>query len=109
MNKKLLKQVNWYKVGGLVPVIIQDSINLKVLMLGYMNVEALARTLEEGKVWFYSRTRHELWLKGKKSGNFLLVMCIYLDCDQDTLLISVKYEGRICHTGMEDCFGREVA
>ncbi len=105
MNKKLLKQVNWQKMNNLVPAIIQDASGLRVLMLGYMNQESLKKTLEDGKVWFYSRSKQRLWQKGEKSGNFLRVRNIYLDCDQDTLLITVKPEGSVCHTGKQDCFG----
>lgn len=105
MNKKLLKQVNWKKMKNLVPAIVQDSNGLRILMLGYMNQEALKKTLEEGRVWFFSRSKKRLWMKGESSGNFLTVKNIYLDCDQDTLLITVKPEGPVCHTGEKDCFG----
>lgn len=105
MNKKLLKQVDWKKMNNLIPAIIQDSNGLRVLMLGYMNEESLKKTLEDERVWFYSRSKKRLWMKGETSGNFLTVKNIYLDCDQDTLLITVKPEGPVCHTGEKDCFG----
>lgn len=105
MNKNLLKQVNWQKIGKLIPVIIQDEKKLRVLMLGYMNQEALKKTREDGKVWFYSRSKQRLWQKGEKSGNFLSVKNIYLDCDRDALIVMVKPTGPVCHTGKEDCFG----
>lgn len=105
MNKKLLKQVNWDKMQDLVPAIIQEENGSRVLMLGYMNKEALKKTLKDGKVWFYSRSKQRLWQKGQKSGNFLIVKKIYLDCDQDALLITVAPVGPVCHTGEIDCFG----
>ncbi len=105
MNKKLLKQVNWKKMNDLVPAIIQDANWSRVLMLGYMNKESLKRSLEEGKVWFYSRSKQRLWQKGEKSGNFLKVENIYLDCDKDTLLVKAVPQGPVCHTGKVDCFG----
>ena len=105
MNKNILKQVNWKKMNDLIPAIIQDASGLRVLMLGYMNEESLKRTLEDKKVWFYSRSKQRLWQKGEKSGNFLKVESIFLDCDGDTLLITVRPTGPVCHTGERDCFG----
>lgn len=105
MNKKLLKLVDWKKMNNLIPAIVQDEDGLRVLMLGYMNEESLKKTLEDGKVWFFSRSKKRLWMKGETSGNFLTVKNIYLDCDQDTLLITVNPEGTVCHTGEKDCFG----
>ena len=104
MNKKLLNQVDWNKMKDLVPAIIQDERGLRVLMLGYLNREALEKTLKDGRVWFYSRSRQRLWQKGETSGNFLFVKDIFLDCDRDTLLIMVKPAGSVCHTGEKDCF-----
>lgn len=95
------------KVGGLIPAIIQDNETNKVLMLGYMNQEALDRTKELGKVTFYSRTKQRLWTKGEESGNFLHVISIQEDCDQDTLLIKVNPVGPVCHTGDDTCFKEE--
>jgi len=104
MTKNLLKQIDWQKNSGLVPAIIQNADNLRVLMLGYMNEESLKKTRKEKKVWFYSRSKRRLWQKGEKSGNFLRVQRISLDCDGDTLLIIVKPVGPVCHTGKRDCF-----
>lgn len=89
---------------GLVPAIIQDDRTLKVLMLGYMNREAFEKTVQEGKVTFFSRTRQKLWTKGETSGNFLHVKSMYKDCDSDTLLIRVVPEGPVCHRGTLSCF-----
>lgn len=95
------------KVGGLIPAIIQDNETNKVLMLGYMNQEALDKTKELGKVTFYSRTKQRLWTKGEESGNYLNVISIQEDCDQDTLLIKVNPVGPVCHTGDDTCFKEE--
>ncbi|CDN31571.1 Phosphoribosyl-AMP cyclohydrolase [Mucinivorans hirudinis] len=89
---------------GLMPVIIQDSATLKVLMLGYMNPEAYEKTVREGVVTFFSRTKERLWTKGETSGNFLKVDEIFEDCDQDTLLIKATPTGAVCHTGAKACF-----
>lgn len=105
MSKKLLKQINWKKMRDLIPVIIQNEKSLRILMLGYMDKKALAKTLKDGKVWFYSRSKRRLWQKGETSGNFLFVKDIYSDCDQDALLIMAKPAGPVCHTDKEDCFG----
>ena len=90
---------------GLVPCIIQDSNTRVVLMLGFMNDEALNKTMKEGKVTFFSRSKNRLWTKGETSGNFLHVVDIKADCDNDTLLITVNPEGPVCHTGADTCFG----
>jgi len=89
---------------GLLPVIIQDSVTLKVLMLGYMNEEAFDKTVSEGRVTFYSRGRKTLWTKGETSGNFLTVVDMYADCDSDTLLIKAIPSGPTCHRGTVACF-----
>lgn len=89
---------------GLIPAIIQDSQTKVVLMLGYMNQEAYQKTIENGKVTFFSRSKQRLWTKGEESGHFLLVDTIQLDCDQDTLLIQVKPQGPVCHTGSDTCW-----
>lgn len=89
---------------GLVPAIIQDFSTHKILMLGFMNEEALQKTMNEGKVTFYSRTKKRLWTKGEESGNFLHLKEIAVDCDQDTLLIKARPEGPVCHTGADTCF-----
>ena len=89
---------------GLVPAIIQDATTQKVLMLGYMNAEALASTQTSGKVTFFSRTKNRLWTKGEESGNFLELVSIKEDCDQDTLLIQVNPQGPTCHKGTDTCW-----
>ncbi len=89
---------------GLVPAIIQDIVTSKVLMLGFMNEEALEKTIETGKVTFYSRTKKRLWTKGEESGNFLFLKELLLDCDKDTLLIKANPVGPVCHTGADTCF-----
>ena len=89
---------------GLLPVIVQDDVTLRVLMLGYMNREAFERTQAEGRVTFYSRTRQRLWTKGETSGNYLLVKDMYADCDGDTLLIKATPIGPPCHRGTTSCF-----
>ena len=89
---------------GLVPAIIQDAITGKVLMLGYMNQEALDKTLAEGKVTFFSRSKNRLWTKGEESGNFLQLKHAAIDCDADTLLLKVHPEGPTCHTGADTCW-----
>lgn len=97
--------IDFDKMGGLVPAIIQDANTRQVLMLGYMNPEAYEKTVADGRVTFYSRTRKCLWTKGETSGNFLDVVSIKLDCDQDTLLIRVHPAGPVCHTGTDTCWG----
>jgi phosphoribosyl-AMP cyclohydrolase / phosphoribosyl-ATP pyrophosphohydrolase len=92
---------------GLLLVIIQDEITQKVLMLGFMNAEALQKTKEDGRVVFYSRSKQRLWMKGESSQHYLYVKSMLLDCDADTLLIQVKPEGPVCHTGDDTCFGEK--
>ena len=89
---------------GLVPAIIQDNETNKVLMLGFMNEEALEKTRETGKVTFYSRTKKRLWTKGEESGNFLVLKNLLLDCDNDTILIKANPVGPVCHTGADTCW-----
>jgi phosphoribosyl-AMP cyclohydrolase / phosphoribosyl-ATP pyrophosphohydrolase len=96
--------LNFDKQDGLVPAIIQDAITQKVLMLGYMNPEALEKTQREGIVTFFSRSKSRLWTKGETSGHFLRVVEILPDCDNDTLLIKAHPEGPTCHTGSDTCF-----
>lgn len=98
-------KLDFEKMNGLVPAIIQDNYTQKVLMLGFMNEEAYQKTVETGKVTFFSRTKNRLWTKGEESGNFLNVVEIKADCDQDTLLIKVHPEGPVCHTGTDTCWG----
>jgi phosphoribosyl-ATP pyrophosphohydrolase/phosphoribosyl-AMP cyclohydrolase len=90
--------------GGLLPVIVQDSVTLKVLMLGYMNREAFEKTVAEGKVTFWSRSRECLWTKGETSGNYLHVVELLKDCDSDTLLVKARPDGPTCHRGTTSCF-----
>ncbi|HDX1192719.1 TPA: bifunctional phosphoribosyl-AMP cyclohydrolase/phosphoribosyl-ATP diphosphatase HisIE [Pasteurella multocida] len=97
-------KINWQKVDNLLPVIIQNAATCEVLMLGYMNQEALEKTLAEKRVTFFSRTKNRLWTKGESSGHFLNVVDMSLDCDNDTLLILVNPIGETCHTGAESCF-----
>lgn len=100
-------QPDFDKMDGLVPAIIQDSYTQKVLMLGFMNKEAYEKTLTTGKVTFYSRTKQRLWTKGETSGNFLEVVSIKSDCDNDTLLIQAHPTGPVCHTGTDTCWGEK--
>lgn len=97
--------LNFSKMDGLIPVIVQDAQTNVVLMLGFMNDEAYQATVESGKVTFYSRTKQRLWTKGETSGHFLHVVNILSDCDNDTLLIKANPVGPACHTGAETCFG----
>jgi phosphoribosyl-AMP cyclohydrolase / phosphoribosyl-ATP pyrophosphohydrolase len=96
--------IDFNKTDGLVPVVIQDNQTLEVLMLGYMNQEAYDKTVKENIVTFFSRSKNRLWTKGETSNNFLHVISIHLDCDNDTLLIKVKADGPTCHTGNRSCF-----
>ncbi|MGR6979908.1 bifunctional phosphoribosyl-AMP cyclohydrolase/phosphoribosyl-ATP diphosphatase HisIE [Testudinibacter sp. P27/CKL/0425] len=96
--------IDWQKVDHLLPVIVQNAASCEVLMLGYMNQEALEKTLAENRVTFFSRTKQRLWTKGETSGNFLNVVDMSLDCDNDTLLILANPIGETCHTGAESCF-----
>jgi phosphoribosyl-AMP cyclohydrolase / phosphoribosyl-ATP pyrophosphohydrolase len=99
--------VDFSKGNGLVPVVIQDDRTLQVLMVGYMNEEALRKTNEDKRVTFFSRSKNRLWTKGETSGNFLSVVEIVTDCDNDTILIKVIPAGPVCHTGSTACFGDE--
>ncbi|MFC4212507.1 bifunctional phosphoribosyl-AMP cyclohydrolase/phosphoribosyl-ATP diphosphatase HisIE [Pedobacter lithocola] len=99
--------LDWDKTAGLLPVIIQDNKTLEVLMLGYMNAEALEKTQSEGKVTFFSRSKNRLWTKGETSNNFLYVKEIFVDCDNDTILIKTDAVGPTCHTGSRSCFKTE--
>ena len=99
--------IDFEKMGGLVPAIIQDAKTKNVLMLGFMNQEAYEKTLATGKVTFWSRSRNQLWTKGETSGNFLNLVSIQNDCDNDTLLVKVNPIGPTCHTGTDTCWGEE--
>lgn len=100
-------ELDFEKMNGLIPAIIQDNYTQKVLMLGFMNKEAYEKTVETGKVTFFSRTKNRLWTKGEQSGNFLHVASIKADCDNDTLLIMVHPDGPVCHTGTDTCWGEK--
>ena len=102
-----LQVLDFQKVNGLIPAIIQDTTTSKVLMLGYMNEEALLKTCTEGVVTFFSRSKNRLWTKGETSQNFLHVVSIQEDCDADTLLIKVKPDGPTCHTGADTCWNEK--
>lgn len=97
-------QLNYKKLNGIIPAIIQDNDTGRVLMLGFMNEEALKKTIESGQVTFFSRTKKRLWTKGEESGNFFRTVDIIEDCDSDTLLIKVVPTGPACHTGNDTCF-----
>ncbi|MDF1574229.1 MAG: bifunctional phosphoribosyl-AMP cyclohydrolase/phosphoribosyl-ATP diphosphatase HisIE [Bacteroidales bacterium] len=99
--------MDFQKLNGIVPAIIQDAETDIVLMLGFMNPEALEKTRQEGKVTFFSRTKNRLWTKGEESGNFLHVVEILEDCDRDTLLIKANPAGPVCHTGNDTCFDEQ--
>jgi len=108
MNKEQLNSLDWEKVDNLMPVIVQNRTSGKVLMLGYVNQEALTATLTSAKMTFFSRTKQRLWCKGEVSGNFLKVLEISADCDNDTLLAIVEPVGPTCHLGTESCFKGEL-
>lgn len=100
-------EIDFEKAGGLVPAIIQDAITKNVLMLGYMNKDAFDKTIKTNKVTFYSRSRQCLWTKGETSGNFLELVSIDIDCDNDTLLVKVNPQGPTCHKGTDTCWGEK--
>ena len=102
--------MDFSKLGGLIPAIVQDATDSEVLMVGFMNEEALARTQESGFATFFSRTRNTLWMIGETSGNTLAVQEILIDCDDDTVLLKVTRngEGNVCHTGERSCFYRTL-
>jgi len=106
-NKKNMNQINFNKGNGLVPAVIQDSTTLQVLMVGFMNEEAFEKTVREGIVTFFSRSKSRLWTKGETSGNYLTVIEITADCDNDSLLIMVEPAGPVCHTGNNSCFDND--
>ncbi|MBC9797668.1 bifunctional phosphoribosyl-AMP cyclohydrolase/phosphoribosyl-ATP diphosphatase HisIE [Sinomicrobium weinanense] len=100
-------EIDFNKGGGLVPAVIQDAETRAVLMLGYMNEEAWKKTLETGKVTFFSRSKQRLWTKGEESGNFLYLEDMKVDCDRDTLLVRARPQGPTCHTGTDTCWKEE--
>lgn len=101
-------KVDFEKGNGLVPAIVQDVYTKEVLMLGYMNEESLKKTLETKLATYWSRSRNELWTKGETSGHYQHVKNIYVDCDEDTLLLEVEQDGAACHTGHRSCFYRKL-
>jgi len=103
-----IKKVNFEKAQGLVPVVVQDASNEKVLMQAFMNVEALRLTLASGRIHFWSRGRGRIWLKGEESGHYSLLQNAILDCDDDAILLKVQQIGAICHTGQETCFHKPI-
>lgn len=102
-----INDIDFSKAGGLVPAVIQDNTTLQVLMVGFMNREALGKTMTEGRVTFFSRSKNRLWTKGETSGNFLTVKEITSDCDSDTILVKVDPAGPVCHLGTNSCFTNE--
>lgn len=100
-------KLDFEKMGGLIPAIVQDNNTNKVLMLGFMNEEAYEETKETGKVTFFSRTKNRLWMKGETSGNTLQVVSMMVDCDNDMILIKANPAGPVCHTGADTCFGEK--
>lgn len=108
MNTVKIEELDFQKGGGLLPVIVQDYVNGRVLMLGYANKTAILKTLETGYAYFWSRSRKKLWMKGETSGNYLTVTKIMVDCDNDTVLYISEPHGPTCHTGNISCFFREL-
>lgn len=105
LTEQQRRELDWEKTDGLMPVIVQHAVSGEVLMLGYMTPEALDKTIESGNVTFFSRTKQRLWTKGETSGNFLNVVSIAPDCDNDTLLVLANPIGPTCHKGTSSCFG----
>ena len=105
----LVSKIDFEKGGGLVPAIVQDADTLQVLMLGYMNADAVAKTQDTQLVTFYSRSRDTLWTKGETSGNSLTLVSLDIDCDKDTILVKARPAGPTCHEGTVSCFGDEGA
>ena len=109
VDKSLLNKIDFEKGDGLVPVVTQDASTRKVLMVAYVNKEALEKTLETGFAHYYSRSRKKLWKKGETSGHVQKIINVYIDCDGDTLLCEVEQAGVACHTGEYSCFFRKLA
>ncbi len=104
-----MQKLNFDKMGGMVPVIAQDFTSKEVLMLAFMNQEAWEKTLETGKACYFSRSRNKFWMKGEQSGNVQLVKEVFIDCDEDTVLLMVEQVGKAaCHTGSKSCFYRKL-
>lgn len=108
MTPEQIAALDWSKTGGLLPVVIQDARSSRVLMLGYMNAQALDATLASRRVTFFSRSKQRLWVKGETSGNFLNVVDVFADCDNDSLLVIAEPVGPTCHNGTDSCFGDDV-
>jgi phosphoribosyl-ATP pyrophosphohydrolase/phosphoribosyl-AMP cyclohydrolase len=108
VNAADVATLDWQKGAGLLPAVVQDSHSGSVLMLGFMNADALRRTLAEGRVTFFSRSRGRLWTKGESSGHFILVDRVSADCDRDTVLIQGRATGPVCHTGTASCFPEQA-
>ncbi len=106
---KDISLIDFEKQNGLVPAVVQDSQTQKILMVGFMNADAVNKTLETGQVTFFSRTKNRLWTKGEESGNFLNVVSVLVDCDNDTLLVKANPVGPVCHTGADTCFDEKNA
>lgn len=106
-NQQMIENIDFEKLNGLVPAIIQDAKTKNVLMLGFMNEEAYRKTIETGRVTFWSRSRNTLWTKGETSGNYLQLVELKNDCDNDTLLVKVIPHGPTCHTGTDTCWGED--
>ncbi len=104
----LLDRIHW-DANGLVPAVVQHSGNHSVLLVGSMNREALSRTLSQSRLWLWSRSRHELWLKGATSGHFQQVVGIYVNCEENSLLVQVIPRGPVCHAGYATCYYRQAA
>lgn len=104
MNRDEIERLAWDKQAGLIPAVVQDARNQRVLMVGYMNRDALARTLSTGRVCFYSRSRNTLWMKGESSGDFLELVSLQTDCDRDTVLVQAVPHGPTCHLKRVSCF-----
>jgi len=110
MEGSAIVELDFEKMGGLIPAIVQDAASGDVLMLAYMNAEAFRTTLETGHATFYSRSRQQLWVKGKTSGHLQLVKAVYADCDADAILLKVEQVGgAACHTGYRSCFFRRAS
>lgn len=105
---KALKELDFKKQGGLIPVIVQDANTKDILMFAYVNEEALKNTIQTGRAWFWSRSRNKLWMKGEESGNFQQVKKVMVDCDSDALVYLVEPAGPTCHTGNRTCFHNEL-
>ena len=108
LDEAAIDALDWSKAGGLLPTIVQHATTGQVLMLGFMNAESLRATIEIGKVTFFSRSKQRLWTKGETSRNYLHVVNIAADCDQDSLLITATSDGPTCHNGTDSCFGDEI-